>query len=72
MLYIYGMKNRPFSQGTFPGDGFKGVENLTKRWDLEFWDLEFREMYPDVLVYERELQPEEILDHELDFIGIVL
>lgn len=67
MLYIYGMKNRPFSQGTFPGDGFKGVEHLTERCDLEF-----REIYPDVLVYERELQPEEMLDHELDFIGIVL
>lgn len=63
MLYIYGMKNRPFSQGTFPGDGFKGVEHLTKRWYSVFW-----ERYQNVLVYERELQTKELQDHELDFI----
>lgn len=64
MLFIYGMRNRPFSIGTFPKEGFERVEHLT-----ESSDKIFRERYHDILVYNRKLTEEELDDFEFDYIG---
>ena len=64
MLFLYGMRCRPFSIGTFPKEGFERVEHLT-----ESSDKTFRERYRDILVYNRKLTGEELDDFEFDYIG---
>lgn len=63
-MFIYGMRCRPFSIGTFPKEGFKRAgshEMLT--------DLDVEDRYHDVLVYNRKLTDEELYEYELDYIG---
>lgn len=64
MLFMYGMRNRPFSIGTFPKEGFDRVvpEDLLSDPDLSG-------RYHDVLVYNRKLSDEELYEYELDYIG---
>ena len=64
MLFLYGMRCRPFSLGTFPKEGFERVEHLT-----ELSDKVFRERYHDILVYNRKLTRQELNDFEFDYIG---
>jgi hypothetical protein len=54
--YKYGMRLRGFSLGCQPKDGFIGRED----------DPSGR--YYDILVYERPLTMEEIMDYELDYL----
>lgn len=64
MMFIYGMRSRPFSIGTFPKEGFKRAgshEMLT--------NLDVKDRYYDVLVYNRKLTGEELYEYELDYIG---
>ena len=64
MMFIYGMRCRPFSIGTFPKEGFIRAgshEMLT--------DLDCKDRYYDVLVYNRKLTGEELYEYELDYIG---
>lgn len=64
MMFIYGMRCRPFSIGTFPKKGFKRAgshEMLT--------NLDVKDRYYDVLVYNRKLSNEELYEYELDYIG---
>ena len=56
MLYVYGMRLRGFSIGTFPKDGF-----------VEQRDSDNPKYY-DYIVYDRRLTQEELKGHELDFI----
>lgn len=56
MLYIYGMRLRGFSIGTFPKCGF-----------VEQRDSDNPKYY-DYIVYDRRLTIEELQDYELDFI----
>lgn len=64
MLFMYGMRCRPFSIGTFPKEGFDRVvpEDLLSDPDLSG-------RYHDVLVYNRKLSDEELYEYELDYIG---
>ena len=64
MLFMYGMRNRGFSIGTFPKEGFNRVvpEDLLSEPDLSG-------RYHDVLVYNRKLSDEELYEYELDYIG---
>lgn len=64
MLFMYGMRCRPFSIGTFPKEGFDRVvpEHLLSDPDLSG-------RYHDVLVYNRKLSDEELYEYELDYIG---
>ena len=62
-MFIYGLRCRPFSIGTFPKEGFirAGSEMLT--------DLDCKDRYYDVLVYNRKLTDEELYEYKLDYIG---
>lgn len=64
MLFIYGMRCRPFSIGTFPKEGFTcvGTQEI-------LMDSDFNDRYHDVLVYNRKLTDEELYEYELDYIG---
>lgn len=64
MLFMYGMRTRGFSIGTFPKEGFDRVvpEHLLSDPDLSG-------RYHDVLVYNRKLTGEELYEYELDYIG---
>ena len=57
MVYKYGMRLRGFSPGCQPKQG------LVDRED----DPDGK--YYDILVYSRELEPDEISGYELDYIG---
>lgn len=63
MKYIYGMRARGFSLGTFPKYGF--YELVEDRKGL---DLESTRDYHDYLIYDRKLTDEEVYQYELDFI----
>lgn len=54
MVYVYGMRLRGFSPGCQPKHGF--VERLDDP-SGKYWDI---------LVYDRELTPEEVRDYDLD------
>lgn len=56
--YVYGMRLRGFSIGTFPKDGF--VCRLDKKEDANYWDY---------IAYNRPLLLSEIEDYGLDFYG---
>jgi len=57
VVYTYGMRLRGFSIGCQPKDGF-----IERRDDMS-------SLYYDVLVYDRKLSQQELLDYELDYIG---
>ncbi len=64
MMFIYGMRCRPFSIGTFPKEGFICA------WSHEMLaDLDFNYRHYDVLAYNRKLTDEELYEYELDYIG---
>ena len=54
--YIYGMRNRGFSIGCQPMDGFVERQDDTSG------------LYHDILVYNRKLTQEELDEYELDWI----
>lgn len=56
MNYVYGMRLRGFSIGTFPKGGF------VERRDSD------NSKYYDYIVYDRRLTLRELQDYELDFI----
>lgn len=56
-VYVYGMRLRGFSPGCQPKDGF-----MERRDDNSG-------LYYDVIVYDRKLSQQELLDYELDFLG---
>lgn len=56
-VYTYGMRLRGFSIGCQPKDGF-----IERRDDMSG-------LYYDVLVYDRKLSQQELLNYELDYIG---
>lgn len=56
MVYVYGMRLRGFSPGCQP---MKGL--------LE-WQNDTTGRYHDLLVYDRKLTAEELMDYELDFV----
>jgi hypothetical protein len=58
IIYLYGMRLRPFSIACQPMDG------LMERQD------DFTGRYHDVLVYCRELTAQECDDYDLDYIGM--
>ena len=56
--YAYGMRLRGFSHGCQPMNGFmEGIDDLTGK-------------YHDILIYRRKLTDEELIDYELDYIGV--
>ena len=56
-IYIYGMKERGFSPGCQPKDGFGGhIKSHDPR-------------YYDILYYERKLTDKEVNDYELEYLG---
>lgn len=65
--FIYGMRLRPFSIGTFPKKGFielaEKVEDYIDKDKLErdYWDF---------LIYGEELTEEAKSDYDLDLVGI--
>ena len=57
MKYLYGMRLRGFSPGCQPREGLVGYkEDITGK-------------YYDLLVYDRELDDEELRSYELDYLG---
>lgn len=56
-VYLYGMKNRGFSPGCQPKEGFL---------DAEYDPMDD---YLNILVYLRPLTEQEIREYELDYIG---
>lgn len=56
-MFLYGMRLRGFSPGTFPGEGFIEREDDEAR---NYWDL---------LLYDRQLTEKEVKDYELDYLG---
>ena len=57
--YRYGMKNRGFSIGCQPMKGLRDVES------------DPTDRYYDILGYDRQLEPREMEDYELVFLGKV-
>ena len=58
-LYKYGMRLRGFSPGCQPTSGF-----ITREAPLE-------KKYYDVLVYDRALSEDELVNYELDYLGLI-
>ena len=56
LVFLYGMKERGFSPGCQPRDGF-----------IERIDDVFNEFY-DILIYNRKLTKEELEEYELSYI----
>lgn len=57
MRYLYGMRLRGFSIGCQPKKGLiERLDDTTGR-------------YHDILVYDRQLDPKELEDYELDYLG---
>lgn len=57
MVYLYGMRLRPFSPGCQP------MRGLLERRDTTTGN------YWDILAYDRELTEQELTAYELDYIG---
>ena len=64
-MFIYGMRSRYFSMGTFPKKDFR---ELLEKKDLKEFTL--NRSYYDFISYDRQLTEEEVYQYELDFIGI--
>ena len=64
-LYFYGMRLRGFSIGTYPIDGFLRCEHMSMFKDKYNIDTS---KYYDVLVYDKELSEQDLLDYEFDLI----
>ena len=60
MRYLYAMRMRPFSPGTYPKDGFLSVKINNDLDDCYYYDL---------LVYRRKLDDEEVWEWEFEYIG---
>lgn len=56
-MFKYGMRLRGFSIGCQPMKGFYERQDDDSR------------KYHDILIYERKLTDEELMDYELDFLG---
>lgn len=57
MRFLYGMRLRGFSIGCQPKKGLiERLDDTTGR-------------YHDILVYDRQLDPKELEDYELDYLG---
>lgn len=59
MLYVYGMRLRPFGVGSQPMDGLQEVKAADKA-KTGYWSR---------LKYIRELTDKELIEYELDFLG---
>ncbi len=60
MRYLYAMRLRPFSLGTYPKKGFVRAEINV---DVDSCN------YHDLLIYDRRLKDEEVKEWEFEYLG---
>lgn len=60
IIYIYGMRLRPYSPGCQPKSGLLGLSRKKIKSNKDYYNI---------LIYDRELTEDELKNYELDFIN---